>query len=90
MTPRRIVSFVFLVSLGAAPAAAQLQVDINRPRTPFDCDLENGLRWYGTEKRCLQELCTHENTINEWIFDDGGKRRRRNPCYRIDPFTCED
>jgi len=72
------------------PAVGQLQVDINRPRTPFDCSLENGIRWYGSKERCLQELCAGGNTTNEWIFDSNGKRRRRNPCYRVDPFNFDE
>lgn len=88
MTVSRIPLLALL--LIAAPAAAQLQVDINRPRSPFECDLENARRWYGSEARCLQELCASDNTTNEWVFDDSGKRRRRNPCYRVDPFNFDD
>jgi len=74
----------------AAPAAAQVQIDINRPRTPFDCSLQLGQSWYGTKERCLQELCAGQNTTNEWIFDNDGRRRRRNPCYRVDPFNFDE
>jgi hypothetical protein len=69
------------------PVAAQLEIDVNRPRSEFECDLPNGIRWYGSKQRCLQELCADKNVTNEWTFDSNGKRRRRNPCYRIDPFN---
>ena len=32
----------------------------------------------------LQELCLGQNVYNEYIFEDGG-RRRMNPCYGVSP-----
>lgn len=64
-----------------APAG---QVDVNRPRTPFDCDLPIGEAWYGSQERCLAELCAGENVYNQYIFD-ASERRRKNPCYGQNP-----
>ena len=55
-------------------------IDVNRPRTPFDCDLPIGVEWYGSRERCLAELCAGQNVYNEYLFD-GSERRRKNPCY---------
>jgi hypothetical protein len=65
--------------------AAQLQVDVNRPRTIYDCDTPLGERWYGSTDRCLSELCEGQNVTNAQIVDASG-RLRRNPCYGRDPF----
>lgn len=79
--------FVATVLIAAAyPASGQLQLDINRPRTPFECDTPIGERWYGSTRRCLEELCGGRNVTNEWLFDEH-KRRRRNPCYGRDPTS---
>ncbi len=59
-------------------------VDINRPRTPFDCELPIGENWYGSRARCLAYLCGGENVYNEYLFDADG-RRRKNPCYGQSP-----
>jgi len=76
----------------AGTAAAQVQIDINRPRNEFDCAYPNGIAWYGSQERCLQELCLGKNVTNQWLFDGDGnsKRRRRNPCYRVDPRSFND
>ncbi|MEO8601789.1 MAG: hypothetical protein ABI629_04340 [bacterium] len=58
--------------------------DVNRPRTPYDCDTPIGRDWYGSTERCLEELCGGRNVTNEWFFDDN-HRRRRNPCYGRNP-----
>ncbi len=70
----------------ALPAQAQLQVDVNRPHSQFDCDTPVGEKWYGSTERCLEELCGGKNVYNEWIFDSD-KRRRRNPCYGRNPTS---
>ncbi len=70
------------------PAHAQVQIDVNRPRTPFDCDTPLGKQWYGSENRCLEELCAGGNVTNEYIFDKHN-RRRENPCYGRNPFELE-
>jgi len=41
-------------------------------------------RWYGSTKRCLQDLCAGGNVYNEYIFD-AENRRRKNPCYGLSP-----
>jgi hypothetical protein len=70
----------------ADTASAQLQVDVNRPRSQFECDTPVGEKWYGSTERCLDELCGGKNVYNEWIFDSD-KRRRRNPCYGRNPTS---
>lgn len=67
-------------------ALGQLQVDVNRPRSQFECDTPVGEKWYGSTERCLDELCGGKNVYNEWIFDSD-KRRRRNPCYGRNPTS---
>lgn len=66
-------------------AGSQVQVDVNRPRTIFDCDTPLGERWYGSTDRCLRELCAGQNVTNAQLVDDSG-HLRRNPCYGRDPF----
>jgi hypothetical protein len=75
-----------LASWLPAPADAHLQVDVNRPRSEFECDTPVGEKWYGSTERCLEELCGGKNVYNEWIFDSD-KRRRRNPCYGRNPTS---
>ncbi len=75
-----------LAIAAAAPSRGQLQIDINRPRSPFECDTPVGESWYGSTQRCLDELCGGRNVTNEWLFDEH-KRRRRNPCYGRDPTS---
>ncbi len=70
--------------LPRAAAEGQIQVDVNRPRSQFECDTPIGVKWYGSTERCLEELCGGKNVYNEWIFDES-KRRRRNPCYGRNP-----
>ena len=65
------------------PGASEA-VDVNRPRSPFDCELPIGQNWYGSRERCLAYLCGGENVYNEYIFDADG-RRRKNPCYGQSP-----
>lgn len=83
MLVRRVL-WAFLAVASSLPAAAQLQVDVNRPRSEFECDTPVGEKWYGSTERCLAELCGGKNVTNEWIFDRQN-RRRRNPCYGQSP-----
>jgi hypothetical protein len=72
---------VLFVTIGlASPALGQVEININRPRSAFDCTLPNGKEWYGSEERCLAYLCAGQNVYNEYIFDHDN-RRRKNPCY---------
>ena len=77
-----------LLAAALAPVAtlAQVQVDVNRPRSQFECDTPIGEKWYGSTDRCLEELCGGQNVYNEWLFDEH-KRRRRNPCYGRNPTS---
>ena len=83
MIPRLLLALV-LTAAPAAVALAQLQIDVNRPRTAFDCNTPPGENFYGSSERCLQELCAGQNVYNEYIFDKNS-RRRSNPCYGISP-----
>jgi len=74
---------------GAASLVAEQQgtnqpVPINRPQSPFDCELPIGQQWYGSRERCLAYLCGSGNVYNEYVFDVDG-RRRKNPCYGQSP-----
>ncbi len=73
-----------LLLLLAATVQAQMAVEVNRPRSPFECSLPNAMRWYGSEDRCLEFLCAGQNVYNEYVFDQDN-RRRRNPCYGRSP-----
>jgi hypothetical protein len=85
-----VLTLVLLAaSIFAAPLAAQVQIDVNRPRSPFDCDTPIGEQWYGSEERCLQELCAGRNVFNECIFD-AHNRRRLNPCYGQSPTEVDE
>ncbi len=75
-----------LATVVPAPAYAQKHVDVNRPTSPLQCDTPVGTDWFGSTERCLDELCGNWNVTNEWLFVDGGKRRRRNPCYGRNPL----
>jgi len=70
---------------GTVVVRPQTQViDVNRPRTPFDCELPIGQQWYGSRAGCLAYLCGGQNVYNEYFFD-ADNRRRRNPCYGQNP-----
>ena len=84
--PATCIVAIVLLATCELPAAAQLQVDVNRPRSQFECDTPVGEKWYGSTERCLEELCGGQNVYNEWIFD-ADKRRRRNPCYGRNPTS---
>jgi hypothetical protein len=86
-----VASAIVLVAFGifAAPLSAQVQIDVNRPRSPFDCDTPRGEQWYGSEERCLEELCAGGNVFNEYIFD-ASNRRRLNPCYGQSPTEVDE
>jgi hypothetical protein len=75
--------------LTAAQDQPPVEVDVNRPRTPFDCELPIGKKWYGSGERCLAELCGGGNVYNEYVFDGEG-RRRKNPCYGQSPTDFPD
>jgi hypothetical protein len=60
-------------------------LDVNRPRSAFECDTPIGRDWFGSEERCLAELCAGENVTNAHVIDARGNLRR-NPCAGRDPF----
>jgi hypothetical protein len=64
------------------------QIEVNRPRSIFQCDTPLGKDWYGSTERCLAELCVGGNYTNRYISDDS-ERLRRNPCYGRDPYELQ-
>ena len=60
-------------------------IDVNRPRSAFECDTPIGRDWFGSSERCLAELCAGENVTNAHVVDARGNLRR-NPCAGRDPF----
>ncbi len=78
---------VALAAAGGAAAQA-VPLEVNRPRSIFECDTPVGERWYGSADRCLRELCVGRNVTNAQIVDDSG-HLRRNPCYGRDPFELQ-
>lgn len=83
---RWLVALVILVPLGAAeaeatkrPPSAKVVVDAGRPSSPFDCDTAKARQWYGSERRCLQDLCAERNRSNAYVDGPDG-RLRPNPC----------
>ena len=64
------------------------QVEVNRPRTIFDCDTPRGEAWYGSTDHCLRELCAGGNFTNQYV-DGADNRPRKNPCYGRDPYELQ-
>ena len=59
-----------------------LAVEVNRPRSIFDCDTKVAEEWYGSKDRCLEDLCAGVTVTRRNIQDDRGRgRMRKNPCY---------
>jgi hypothetical protein len=86
VVPRVLGALVLAAVAGAqAPPA---QIEVNRPRSIFECDTPIGVSWYGTADRCLKELCAGENVISTHVIDREG-RLRRNPCYGRSPFELQ-
>ena len=77
-----------VAGVGLRVAAQPLPIEVNRPRSIFECDTPIGEQWYGSADRCLRELCAGRNVTNAQIVDEGG-RLRRNPCYGRDPFELQ-
>ncbi|MBI1818357.1 MAG: hypothetical protein HYR72_25530 [Deltaproteobacteria bacterium] len=86
--PVRLVAPLFQHVDAITRSAPPAVVDVNRPRTPDDCDRQIGLDWYGSRQRCLAELCAGQNVFNESLFD-ADNRRRKNPCYGQSPTEYE-
>ncbi len=89
-TPVGVLLLTAALATAGAPAdeaAAQpgVRVEVNRPRSIFECDTPIGVDWYGSTDRCLMELCAGQNVTNAHIIDERG-RLRRNPCHGRDPF----
>jgi len=84
---RRLGLALVLLAAGVEQAPS-VEVDVNRPRSIFECDTPVGERWYGSKDRCLKELCAGENVISTHVFDTQG-RLRRNPCYGRSPFELQ-
>lgn len=54
---------------------------IAAPVTPFDCDTTRASVWFGSTRRCLDELCRGHNVTNAAVIGGDG-RLRPNPCAR--------
>jgi hypothetical protein len=86
-----LAAFSAAVFLAARPACSDsrpAQVEVNRPRSIFECDTPVGEKWYGSKGRCLKDLCAGQNVISTHVFDGEG-RLRRNPCYGRSPFELQ-
>lgn len=59
-------------------------VQVNRPRSIFECDQPVGQNWFGSTERCLKELCRGADVISINILDDQN-HLRRNPCHGRQP-----
>ena len=82
MRPLRLAALLLLAQRGPA------QIDVNRPRSLFECDTPVAVGWYGSTDRCLRELCAGENVIGTHVIDPVG-RLRRNPSYGRSPFELQ-
>jgi hypothetical protein len=85
----RALSPSLVVWLFSCSVQAQVQVDVNRPRSAFDCLLPMGAQWYGSQERCLAYMCAGQNVYNEYVFD-AHNRRRKNPCFGQSPTELRD
>jgi hypothetical protein len=54
-------------------------IDAGRPTSAFDCDTRKAQEWYGSEKRCREDLCRGANRSNAYVQGPDG-RLRANPC----------
>lgn len=70
--------------LAFVTSAAAGDVQVNRPRSIFQCDQPVGRSWYGSTERCLDELCRGADVISVSVLDDDN-HLRRNPCYGQPP-----
>jgi len=77
-----------LLLLISAPAAAKktqprratrIAAEAIQPGSPFDCDTVRASTWFGSTRRCLEELCRGQNVTNAAIIGSDG-RLRTNPC----------
>ena len=53
------------------------------PVSPFDCDTARAATWFGSTRRCLDELCRGQNVTNAAVVGGDG-RLRTNPCAQRD------
>jgi hypothetical protein len=53
------------------------------PASPFDCDTARASEWFGSTRRCLDQLCRGQNVTNGAVIGGDG-RLRTNPCVRLD------
>ena len=88
---RFLTALTLLLALVSTPAVAAktrarrtAQLDggaIAAPVTPFDCDTARAGAWFGSTRRCLDELCRGRNVTNTTVVGGDG-RLRANPCAR--------
>jgi len=58
---------------------ARVVIETGRPSSPFDCDTAKAKEWYGSVKRCREELCRGRNESSAYVDGPGG-RLEQNPC----------
>ena len=58
---------------------ATVIIETGRPSSPFDCDTAKAREWYGSAKRCREDLCRGRNESNAYVDGPDG-RLRQNPC----------
>ena len=61
--------------------ATRITAEAIQPGSPFDCDTARASTWFGSTRRCLEELCRGQNVTNTSIIGADG-RLRTNPCAR--------
>jgi hypothetical protein len=86
-----LAALIAVLALVSTPAAATkthprrtARLDtgtIAAPVSPFDCDTTRGSTWFGSTRRCLDELCRGRNVTNATVVGGDG-RLRTNPCAR--------
>ena len=91
--PKFVSVLVLLLALLSTPAVATktrphrtAKLDGNAiaaPVTPFDCDTARASAWFGSTRRCLDELCRGYNVTNAAVIGGDG-RLRTNPCARLE------
>ncbi len=86
-----LAALIAVLALVSTPAAATktharrtARLDVGTmtaPGSPFDCDTARGSTWFGSARRCLDELCRGQNATNATVVGGDG-RLRANPCAR--------
>jgi len=85
-----VAALAALLLLISAPADAKkthprrpsrIAAEMIQPGSPFECDTARASTWFGSTRRCLEELCRGQNATNASVIGGDG-RLRTNPCAR--------